>query len=491
MTDYDLLTALGRRRRAKRLAAGAAAIAFGAAASAATLHWNGASRPTVVAAPVVGERPIALPLAASATAPGPLIGEDPAGLLRRSLVQWLEDIAHEARLGLVVAPGLDAEVAGTFRPDTSWSGRLESLARVHEFDYRVGESVIEIVPAVAPEVSALPTSAVRLAAPAELNAAPRDAGTGGPAEPEVITRVFHLDNARAIELVEVLTDGLRGAGVAVAADPASNSLVASGARPALAMVERVADRLDVERRRFLLDAMILEIASSARTELGVQWRIESANLGAFVDFPRESDGEGDEAGIVVASSGTHNLRARVTALEAQGRIRVISRPRIVVVEGKPASIESVRVLRVRFPDRAAVVSGSDDVNVGGDRAVEAIPVGVRLQVEPAMQGLADIVLRIRAESSNLGQPLPPDNIPEEFSRVVDAEVVVADGETAVLGGLLQVTRGRAGAGLPYLRRVPLVGLLFGRRRVEREGQELLVLVTPRLLAPAAVGGGSR
>ena len=159
--------------------------------------------------------------------------------------------------------------------------------------------------------------------------------------------------------------------------------------------------------------------------------------------------------------------------------------------GDHHAAELIRQLRVRFPDRAAVVSGSDDVNVGGDRAVEAIPVGVRLQVEPAMQGLQDIVLRIRAESSNLGQPLPPDDIPEEFSRVVDAEVVVADGETAVLGGLLQVTRGRVGAGLPYLRRVPLVGLLFGRRSVEREGQELLVLVTPRLLVPAAVVGGSR
>ncbi|MEE8310666.1 MAG: secretin N-terminal domain-containing protein [Candidatus Binatia bacterium] len=489
MTDYDVLVGLGRRRRGKRVAA--AAIALGGAAAAAALLWNGAPRPSVVAAPGVGERPASLPPVVSSTAPGRLLGEDPAGLLRRSLVQWLQDIAHEAGLGLVVAPGLDAEVAGTFRADTAWSSRLESLARVHDFDYRVGESVIEIVPALAPEVSAPPTSAVPLAASTELDAAAGNAGSGALAEPEIITRVFHLDNARAIELVEVLTDGFRGRAVAVAADPASNSLVASGARRTVAMVERVAERLDVERRRFLLDAMILEVASSARTELGVQWRIESANLGAFVDFPRESDGEGDEAGIVVASSGTYNLRARVSALEAQGRIRVISRPRIVVVEGKPASIESVRVLRVRFPDRAAVVSGSDDVNVGGDRAVEAIPVGVRLQVEPAMQGLTDIVLRIRAESSNLGQPLPPDNIPEEFRRVVDAEVVVADGETAVLGGLLQVTRGRAGAGLPYLRRVPLVGLLFGRRRVEREDQELLVLVTPRLLSPAAVGGGSR
>lgn len=420
-----------------------------------------------------------------------------AGAARLDL--WLRDIASEAGLGLVVAPGVDSQVFGSFRDDTGWRDKLESLSRVHDFEFRIGEQVIEIMPNRERTDAAeragwtaisrpLPGAKPAQFAPADTT--PRPA-TEAPA-PRAVTRVLSVKNARAAEMARVLSDGLRRTGISIAADPSSNSLVASGEIEHVATAERIAARLDVVRRRFLLEAMILEIASSVRTELGVQWRVENANLGAFVDFPPAStnEGEGDQAGIVVASSGSHNLRARISALEAGGRIRVVSRPTIVVVEGKPASIESVRILRVRFPDRAALVSDSEDVAVG-DRAVEAIPVGVRLRVEPALQGRRDVILRIRAESSTLGPPLPPDDIPEELSRVVDAEIVVEDGQTAVLGGLLQVSSGRAGAGVPWLGRMPLVGLLFGRRRVEREERELLVLVTPHLLPPAAGAAGSR
>lgn len=419
---------------------------------------------------------------------------------RSRLDRWLREIAAEAGLGLVVAPGLDSEVFGSFRDGTSWREKLESLSRVHDFEFRVGEQVIEVMPdrertgasnpgGWAPIDRPLPGATPRDSAALEESAA---STAPERSTPRPVTRVLPVENARAAEMAGVLRDGLRRTGLSIAADPASNSLVASGAVEHVATAERIAARLDVVRRRFLLEAMILEIASSARTELGVQWRVENANLGAFVDFPAASgkQGEGDEAGIVVASSGSHNLRARISALEAGGHIRVVSRPTIVVVEGKPASIESVRILRVRFPDRAALVTDSEDVAVG-DRAVEAIPVGVRLRVEPALQGRRDVILRIRAESSTLGPPLPPDDIPEELSRVVDAEIVVADGETAVLGGLLQVSSGRAGAGVPWLGRMPLVGLLFGRRRVEREERELLVLVTPHLLPAGAGGPGSR
>ena len=104
-----------------------------------------------------------------------------------------------------------------------------------------------------------------------------------------------------------------------------------------------------------------------------------------------------------------------------------------------------------------------------------------LLVEPATQGQGKIVLRIRVESSNLGPPLPPDGIPEELRRVVDTDVVVADGETAVLGGLLRESRSRSGSGVPVLRSIPIIGLLFGKRVDEREGEELVVLITPRLL----------
>jgi type II secretory pathway component GspD/PulD (secretin) len=157
---------------------------------------------------------------------------------------------------------------------------------------------------------------------------------------------------------------------------------------------------------------------------------------------------------------------------------------VLVVEGTPALIESVRILRIRLPDSTSVVAGGDDDEVvGGNsgKAVEEFPVGITLRVEPSLLGGGKVALRVTAKSSTLGEPLPPDDIPEELSRLVEADFYVADGETAVLGGLARVARGRSGSGLPVLREIPLVGFLFGRRSRERDSEELVVLVTPYLL----------
>jgi general secretion pathway protein D len=152
-----------------------------------------------------------------------------------------------------------------------------------------------------------------------------------------------------------------------------------------------------------------------------------------------------------------------------------------MIEGSPATIESVRILRIRLPNNGTVV-GDDVVQAPSNgRATEDIPVGVRLEVTPAIRGGGRVLLRIKAKSSSLGQPLPPDNIPEELSRMVDADVLVASGETAVLGGLSRESGSRGGAGVPGLRRVPVVGTLFGRKSDISEEEEFVVLVTPRVL----------
>ena len=92
-----------------------------------------------------------------------------------------------------------------------------------------------------------------------------------------------------------------------------------------------------------------------------------------------------------------------------------------------------------------------------------------------------MLLRIRAKSSNLGAPLPPDDIPEELSRMVDAEVLIGDGERAVLGGLQREAGQDGHAGVRMLRKVPGFGGLFGKKSRVGAEEELLVFVTPRLL----------
>jgi general secretion pathway protein D len=261
-------------------------------------------------------------------------------------------------------------------------------------------------------------------------------------------------------------------------------LVISGTEASVLEAAALIEALDVPRRRFLLEARIVEMLTATRSELGIQWRLDSGDFGAGVNFPADESGNsgGDGSEITVATTGTISLRARLSALEADGKVRVIARPRVLVVEGRPALIESVRILRVRLPDRATVVADSDDFSApDAGLAVQEFPVGISLRVEPSLVGGGDISLHIVAKSSTLGEPLPPDNIPEEFSRLVEADVIVASGHTAVLGGLSRVGRSRRSAGVPLLRDLPWVGALFGRRGHERDSEELLVLVTPRLL----------
>jgi general secretion pathway protein D len=295
------------------------------------------------------------------------------------------------------------------------------------------------------------------------------------------TAVVRLANARAKDLLAALEKPLAGRGVGAGVDAATNTVVFAGPASAVGEAVRLARALDLPRRRFLLEAHIVELSRSARNEMGIQWTLESNDIGGIVDLPA-ADAPGEGAGVLVATSGSHSLRARLSALESSGRIRVVSRPRVVVLEGKAASIEAVRILRVRLPDRGAVVSDSDSgVTLDSGRAFEEIPVGVTLSVEPSLQGDGNVVLRIVAKSSTLGPPQPPDDIPEELSRRVEAEVAVADGHTAVLGGLLREGHARSGTGVPVLRSLPLLGALFGKKSRNRDVEELIVLVTPHLV----------
>ena len=371
-------------------------------------------------------------------------------------------------MGLLVGPGVNGRVSGILPPNLPWRSQLAALARVHGFSYRLGEGVIEVIAA-----SAKPPAP---AAEAAENAKREPARDEGP--PERRSRILFPANARAEDLAELLKELFASEGLRATSDSAANALVLEGAE---ALVQRAAEMvptLDLPRRRFLLEAQLIELSSTARDELGVQWSVDGS-LGSLIDFPGTT-GDGEHGGIVVATTGAHALKAKLNALASEGRVRVVSRPRMIVVDQQQAEIESVRILRIRLPERSAVVEHDGSAAQPG-RAVEEIPVGVSLRVEPSLIGDGRVAMHLAAKSSTLGRPQPPDLIPEELSRRFEADVIVASGETAVLGGLLREGRRGEQAGVPLLRSLPVLGLLFGRRSHERQGEELIVLITPSLL----------
>ena len=387
----------------------------------------------------------------------------------RPLAFWLATVAEDAGLGLVLAPGLDGALTAIRVTDSPWRQRLQAYARVYGFDYEVGGDLLQVFPA---DPARRPVGQTALT--------PGGHGHPGSADDVTVTRILDLTHATAEDLAVSVSSGAKAQGVSTTADTAANALLLSGTPPAVAAVSQWVSRLDRPRRRVLLEARIVELSRAARLELGVRWSLD-ATVGANVAFPSQAGPLGDAA-LTVATKGRHTLEAELTAMESDGRARVVSRPRVVVVEGSSATIESVRILRIRLPDRTAVLA--DDVadsSVGASQATEEVPVGVRLDVRPALRAGGKILLAIHAESSSLGPPLPPDGIPEELRRRVDAEVLVEDTQTAVLGGLRRDSDSDALAGVPWLRRLPLFGRLFGNRSRDRDREELLILVTPTLL----------
>jgi type II secretory pathway component HofQ len=478
MPEVDLLPLLGVRRSRAAVAAWIITVLLLILAATAVLTfgpWRPFSQKTHVVVADHSTRAVTVGENDQVDAPE-------AQVVREPIEGWLADLAREAGQGLLLGPGIaGAEVTAVFAPDTEWRRRLGAVARLHGLEVRHEDGFLEVSKAAQEPP---PGSRVSAEEADSISTVPRpDAHRPPPPRLRNATRLVRLSHARASDLITALDKPLSSGGITAGFDAGTNSLVLGGPEAQLDDAVRLAEGLDIPRRRFLLEAHIVELSRSARHEMGVQWTLESNDLGAIVNFPT-ADGDGDgSSSILVATSGSHSLRARLSALESKGRVRVISRPRIVVVEGKPASIEAVRILRVRLPDQGAVVADADaSVSVDAGRAFEEIPVGVTLQVEPSLQGEGNIVLRIVAKSSTLGPPQPPDNIPEELSRRVEADVVVADGHTAVLGGMLRETSSRSGTGVPVLRSIPLLGALFGRKSRERDVEELIVLVTPRLIS---------
>jgi type II secretory pathway component GspD/PulD (secretin) len=495
----NLLLEERRRRNVRRaVAAGLvlAAVAGAVVAGPRALEAFAPVPPVATQDAVAKAAPVVKPAEEDAPA-----RREPASALRtRPLSAWLGDIAREAGRDLVLSPELRGDLTASESVKLDWKERLEAYARVSGFDYALSDGLIEArrggedassagasrvrtttVSATEVTGTTLPaTSEPAREGGASPAATTKDAAAKDPHAPLPETRVLRLAHAPAKETAAVLAKSGDALDVSVSADSASNSLVITGSQPGLGRVLKVLGDLDRPRRRIHLEAKIVEVTRSARLDLGVEWKLTGTTVGGDVKFPPNVSDAGSAA-LVIATKGAAMLDARISALEADGRLHVVSRPSVEMLEGSPATIESVRILRIRLPSNGTVVGDEVVAAPSSGRATEDIPVGVRLEVTPAIRGGTRVLLRIRAKSSNLGAPLPPDDIPEELSRMVDAEVLVGDGETAVLGGLMREAGQNSDAGVPGLRRAPLFGGLFGKKSKVGAEEELLVLVTPRVL----------
>jgi type IV pilus assembly protein PilQ len=334
------------------------------------------------------------------------------------------------------------------------------------------------------------------------------------------------DKALTEKVQGVLTD--RGSS---SFDERTNTIIVRDIARGLDTAVELIRNIDIQSPQVLIEANIVEAVANFAQALGVQWGYRhlagpqtgnptgmdfpgTVDLGGgglglgrppppaaagapqplvplIADFPVPANfgpgfgpGAGSALDLALGSiSGQDTLSARITALEEEGKGRIVSRPRVITMNNIPARIESLTILRVRLPSTGTVVNtGTGGVAGTASTATEKIETGIILTVVPQVSSDGFILLNITVKSSQADFSRTVDQIPTEISRQANSNVLIRDGETVVLGGIFRNEADDRETGMPYLRRIPGIGWLFKRMLRQDRKDEMLVFITPQVVA---------
>ncbi|MDD2942249.1 MAG: type IV pilus secretin PilQ [bacterium] len=315
---------------------------------------------------------------------------------------------------------------------------------------------------------------------------------------DLTVRYVRVSYARVTELQELVESVLTERGT-VTADERTNQLIikdiAKGHEEAVALISK----LDLRTPQVLLETQIVEASKNIMRDLGFQWNYnytasaETGNSTGLV-FPNSvvaDTGVDFSAGkqlmglVLDSADGSRMLEANLTALEEEGRARVISRPQVATINNKQAEVKSVRTLRVKLPDSGlAVATGSGASSSGGGAsAFEEIDVGITLTVTPQASPDYYVLMDVNAKSSNLddAEASTVDGIPGTIEREATSTILVKSGQTFALGGVYKVKDSDNVSGVPFLKDIPFLGYLFRATSVDMEDEELIFFITPHIV----------
>ena len=259
------------------------------------------------------------------------------------------------------------------------------------------------------------------------------------------------------------------------------STTASGSGNAAQAMDKtggnVIDLLQMARpAQIRLEAQVVEISSSNKKELGIQYGTNTGNSsGSKIDaegtiYAGEDWNTRGWGGWLVRHSSTIN--AALNALITQGKARILSRPNISTLSGEKAKI---------------LIGGSIPVPVNNDGkvSIEWKEYGVKLNIEPVADQMDKITSKVHAEVSRLdyanGITQNGFSIPALATREAEAVIHVSNGMSMVIGGLLNSEDGKTVSRIPLLSNIPIIGEFFKHTSRTRDKRELIIIITPHLI----------
>jgi general secretion pathway protein D len=263
--------------------------------------------------------------------------------------------------------------------------------------------------------------------------------------------------------------------VHITPDEIRNALIVEALPSDYRIVEDILGKIDVLPRQVLIEATIAEITHESSRELGMEWALGKGAAAGKASFLSTIGA----AGLKYSIGVTDKWYAELNALATKGLVNVISSPHVLASDNKEAKIDVSR--------EVPVASGQTYVSSGStisETAIEYRDTGVILSVTPHINDRGLVTMDISEEVSDVDEPVDVagKNYPSFFKRTVTTTLTVKHGQTIAIGGLIKDRETDKMSGVPCLIDIPVVRYLAGQNLKETEKIELIVLLTPRVIA---------
>ncbi len=262
-------------------------------------------------------------------------------------------------------------------------------------------------------------------------------------------------------------------------DPQNNSVLVYATAKEENTVEAMIRKIDILPLQVRIDAVIAEVTLNDTLQYGTQFFFKEGDLNQTLSNAANGAVAGSFPGFVLGSAAK-TAQTAISALQQVTTVRVLSSPEVMVLDNQPAALQvGDLVPYLTQSSQSTLVSGAPIVN-----SVNYRPTGVILNVTPRVNSGGLVTLDVAQEVSaiNTSAPAYPGVSSPTFSdRFVQSRVVVQDGQTVGLAGLITDNVSRGNQGIPFLKNVPLLGLLAGTQNNMRNRTELLVLITPHVV----------
>src|SRR5690554_145538 len=326
------------------------------------------------------------------------------------------------------------------------------------------------------------------------------------------TRIVPVAYAKADDMAARAKDLLSERGT-VSVDSRTNVMIINDMAANIESVEQLVRVLDTQTPQVLIEARVVEATSNYSRDVGIQWGGDLSFTSATGNptgavFPNDiavaggnstdpntprgglspfgtaaqnpnfavnlpavtNSGAGGALGVTLGSvDGNVNLAVRLSAAESKGVVRIISSPRILTLDNHDAYIA-----------QGTLIPYSQVSAQGVNTAFQQAKLELRVRPHVTIDGSVAMHVKITRDEPDFTRTGSRGD-PTIFKREAETDLLVEDGATAVIGGIYTRTTGRNVDQVPFFGDIPVLGVLFQRRRVRDDRTELLIFLTPRIV----------